>query len=54
MRTFRGQVSVNMLNEPIDFEFEMEDDVTEEEIEAGAKEAAIEEVGLDWEWEEVE
>lgn len=54
MRSFRGQLSINMLSEPIDFEFNMEDDATDEQIEAAAKEAAIEEVGLEWEWEEDE
>ena len=54
MRSFRGQISLNMLNEPINYEFLTDDNASREEIEAAAKEAAIEEVGLEWEWEEDE
>lgn len=54
MRTFRGELTINSSNEPVDFEFVMDDDATDEEIETAAKDAAIEEIGLDWEWEEVE
>lgn len=54
MRSFRGQISLNMLSEPINYEFLTDDNATEAEIEAAAKEAAIEEVGLEWEWEEDE
>ena len=54
MRAFRGEIYINSTNEAIEYEFEMEDDATDEEIKAGAKDAAIEEIGLEWSYEEVE
>lgn len=50
MRKFEGTVSVNLVGCVVKFEFEAEDDATEEQIEEIAREAAFAEV--QWNYEE--
>lgn len=51
MRKFKGRIMTNIIGSEVDFEFEVDDDATEEEIEEEAKEAAFN--YIDWGYEEV-
>lgn len=51
MRYFKGGVSTNLVGSDCSFEFEVEDDATEEEIEEIAREAAFD--YIDWWYDEV-
>lgn len=51
MRKFHGAITTDVVGASCPFEFEVEDDATEEEIEAEAKEAAFN--WIDWWYEEV-
>lgn len=52
MRKFRGAISTNVVGSERQFDFEVEDDATEEEIEEVAQMAAFE--FIDWYYEEIE
>lgn len=54
MRTFRGEIYINSSNESVDYEFNVDDNATNKDIEKAAKDAAIEEIGLEWSYEEIE
>ena len=51
MRTFKGSIGTNKVGSQCEFEFEMDDDATEEEIEEVAQECAFEKI--DWHFTEV-
>lgn len=51
MRLFRGEITTDVVGASCEFEFEVEDDATEQEIEETAKETAFNLV--DWWYEEV-
>lgn len=51
MRKFRGAISTNVVGSERQFDFEVEDDATEEEIEEVAQMAAFE--FIDWYYEEI-
>lgn len=50
-RKFTGRIGTDKLGSDCEFEFEVDDDATEKEIEAAAREAALEYV--EWNYEEV-
>jgi|GEM_PF-841257 len=52
MRVFKGKISTDKIGSTCEFEFEVEDAATEEEIEQAAREAAFEHV--EWNFKEVE
>lgn len=52
MRKFKGGISTNIHGSECKFEFEVEDDATDEEIEETAQQAAFE--WIDWYYEETE
>lgn len=49
MRTFKGTISTNRINSEDTFEFEVEDDATDDEIEDEARQAMLERVNWDYE-----
>jgi hypothetical protein len=49
MKSFTGCVSTNKVGSECEFEFEVEDDATEEEIEAAAREAMFDHI--EWNFE---
>ncbi|AUZ62058.1 hypothetical protein PRJ_5500 (plasmid) [Pseudomonas sp. XWY-1] len=51
MRTFKGSIKTDVQGSDVEFEFEVEDNATQAEIESEAKQAAFEHV--DWIYEEV-
>lgn len=51
MRKFQGVIKTNIVGSGCSFEFEVEDDATEKEIEEAAREQAFE--NIDWYYEEV-
>lgn len=51
MRTFKGFIKTDVQGSDVEFEFEVEDNATQAEIESEAKQAAFEHV--DWNYEEV-
>ena len=51
MRKFAGEIGVNLVGCRVRFEFEADDDATDDEIEAAAKEAAFD--NIDWSYDEV-
>lgn len=48
MRRFKGVVRTNVHGSDIDFEFEVEDDATEQEIADAAHEEAIQWIDIGW------
>ncbi len=52
MRKFVGSIETNKVGSRCEFEFEVEDDATEEEIEEEAKDAAF--ACIEWGYTEVE
>ncbi|BFO07186.1 hypothetical protein KNHN1_55640 (plasmid) [Pseudomonas guariconensis] len=51
MRTFKGSIKTDVQGSDVEFEFEVEDNATQTEIEYEAKQAAFEHV--EWNFEEV-
>lgn len=51
MRKFKGSISTNAVGSECEFDFEVEDDATEEEIEEEARETAFN--WVNWEYEEI-
>lgn len=51
MRKFKGEINTNKVGSQCEFEFEVEDDATEEEIEEEARQSAFEYV--DWYFDEI-
>lgn len=51
MKTYKGSVSTNMVGSDCEFEFEAEDDATDEEIDELAREAMFNEI--EWYYDEV-
>lgn len=51
MRVFKGNISTDKIGSACEFEFEVEDTATEEEIEQAARDAAFEHV--EWNFKEV-
>lgn len=52
MKKFKGYVQTNIVGSRCEFEFELEDDCTQNDIEQAAHEAAMQEV--DYNYEEIE
>ena len=50
MRYYEGSIMTNIIGSECDFEFEVEDDATEEEIEEAARDAAFN--FIDWSYHE--
>lgn len=51
MRKFKGIISTNIVGSECEFEFEVEDDATEEDIEMEARDAAFN--WISWEYDEI-
>lgn len=49
MRTFKGKVSTGLVGSEMEFEFEVEDDATEQEINDEGWQAACELINTEWE-----
>lgn len=52
MRKFKGSIGTGMVGSRVKFEFEVDDECTDEEIEEYAQEVAFEKI--EWSFEEVE